>query len=209
MKRILIPLLVLLLLMPACAFALTGQSYAVFDSYYQEDVAFINKNDNRYLLPMVLSRSSGNGDDGRSYYELIGDVLTVTVTVDITGVIEACEIRLTAPANMTYGDSVYNDFAISGYHSYAYLMAMDAGTDPAVRYALVTDVVEGLKNNDGVYTRQLGVYTLACTRSGDAAVLSFTNNSVPGVTPVPDPGATPDPDATSAPDNENWADQAG
>ncbi len=209
MKRFLALLAVLLLLAPTGALALTGQSYATFDSYYQEDLSFINQNGNRHLLPMVLSRSGGTGEDSRTYYTLMGDVLSVTVTVDITGVIEACEIQLTAPANMTYGDSVYNDFAISGYHSYAYLMAMDASSDSTERYALVTDVVEGLKNSDGVYTRQLGSYTLNCTRADGVAVLRFTNNGVPGATIGPDSGATPDPDATPAPEDEDWADQAG
>jgi hypothetical protein len=209
MKRFLTLLSVLLLLAPASALALTGQSYATFDSYYQEDLSFINQNDSRHLLPMVLSRSGGTGEDSRTYYTLIGDVLTVNVTVDITGVIDACAIQLTAPANMVYGDSVYNDFAISGYHSYAYLMAMDASTDPAERYALVTDVVEGLKNSDGVYTRQIGSYTLACTRSEGVALLSFTNNGIPGASAAPDSGETPDPDATPVPDDEDWAAQAG
>jgi hypothetical protein len=218
MKRILtlFALSLLCLFAPASAFALTGQSYATFSSYYQENVTFINESDSRHLLPMVLSRSTSDNDDGRTYYALEGDVLTVNVTVDITGVIDACSIHFSPPANLVYGEGEYNDVAISGYHSYAFLMAMDASTDPAKRYELVTAVVEGLKNNNGAYTCQLGAYTLTCTRGDGVAELSFANNGLTPKTAAPgeaDTPAQPDgadaPEGTSSPDDPNWASNVG
>ena len=207
MKRMLSFTLALVLLLPACALALTGQNYQTFSEYYKANVTFINENDNRHLLPMVLSQRNSTENNGRVFYDLYGDVLTVTVSTDASGVIEECEIRLTAPSGMEYGTSVYNDFAISGYHSYALLMAMDTNTDPAERYALVTDVVQGMKAGEGNYTRQLGVYTLQCTRQDNMAVLNFKNDGVVEVTPVPDPTETPAPgEATQAPPVEDDAD---
>ena len=200
MKRMLTALL-LLLLTPAFALALTGQSYTTFDAYYRENITFINDNDNRHLLPMVLSQSASGDRDGRTLYELIGDVLSVTVTADSAGVVEECEIRLTAPQGLAYGTTLYNDFAISGYHSYAFLMAMDVNEDPATRYALVTDVVEGMRAQEGSYTRQLGAYTLTCSRENTTAVLAFRNNGVPVETPVPDVTETPAPDGSAAPED--------
>ena len=207
MKRILSITVALVLLLPACALALTGQSYQTFSDYYKANVTFINENDNRHLLPMVLSQRNSTENDGRVYYDLYGDVLTVTVSTDANGVIEECEIRLTAPSGMEYGSSVYNDFAISGYHSYALLMAMDTNTDPTDRYALVTDVVQGMKAGDGNYTRQLGVYTLLCTRQDNMAILNFKNDGVVEVTPVPETTATPAPgEETQTPPVEENAD---
>lgn len=190
MKRFTTLVLALALLVPACASALTGQSYATFIENYDANVTFINQNDNRHLLPLLLSARKSTQNDGRVYYDLIGDVLNVTVTTNIDDVIEECEVRLTAPAGMTYGSIVYNDFAISGYHSYAFLMAMDSNSEPAKRYELVSDVVQGMKDNNGAYTRQLGVYTLTCSREGNMAILDFQNDGVPTETPTPAPGAT-------------------
>jgi len=198
MQRLLALALALILLLPATALALTGQRYETFNAYYKENVTFINENDNRHLLPMVLSQTQSQQADGRIYYEIIGDVLRVTVTTDQTGIIEACEIRLTAPQGMAYGSSTYTDFAISGYHSYAFLMAMDVSAEPAQRYTLVTDVVEGMRQQDGLYTRQLGAYTLTCTRENNTAVLTFQNNGVVQETAPLSPDETPTPSDTPA-----------
>ena len=78
-------------------------------------------------------------------------------------------------------------------------LAMDSATDPAKRYELVTDVVQGMKDNQGAYTRQIGAYTLTCTRDSTMAVLSFINNGVPVETPTPAPTASPDPNTTPDP----------
>ena len=120
-------------------------------------------------------------------------MLSVSVVTDAQGVIESCSITLTAPANMEYGSAVYNDFAISGYHSYAFLMAMDTHTDPAQRYQLVSDVVEGLKSGGGFYSRQLDAYTLTCTRGDGKATLDFENGATPSASPSSNPDATPAP----------------
>ena len=206
MKRITAVLLALILLLPACAFALTGQTYATFSDNYKTDITFINDNTNRHLLPMVLSQRSSQQNDGLVYYDLVGEVLNVLVVVDNTDVIEECEIRLTQPVNMTYGDAVHKEFEISGYHSYALLMAMDSHSEHADRYALVTDVETNIKAGTMPYTRQLGAYTLTCTRVDNTMVLNFRNNGVPIDTATPEPSATPapngNPDDAAAPSDE-------
>lgn len=156
----------------------SGQKYETFAQYYKDNVSFINTNDSRHLLPLVLAKRDSENNDGRLVYELYGDVLGVYIVTDPTGeVIESCKITLTAPANMEYGSTIYNDFAISGYHSYALLMAMPTDTEPAQRYQLVTEVVQGMgASEDGSYSRQLGAYTLECRRDGGTATLSFQNN---------------------------------
>ena len=164
---------------PVQASALSGQSYETFGLYYKENVNFINYNASRHLLPMVLANRGDVAGDGRLVYELIGDTLKVTITTDPTGkIIEQCVIILTAADGMEYGSALYNDFAISGYHSYAFLMAMHTDADPAKRYELVPDTVAGTAAGEGAYTRQLGVYTLTCSREGNAVTLSFQNNRV-------------------------------
>lgn len=152
----------------------SGQGYGTFSQYYKDDISFINENDNRHLLPLVIARRASEVNDGYVYYELLGDILTAVLTVNpSTGIIESCIITLTAPSGMEYGTATYNDFAISGYHSFALLMAMHADSVPARRYELVTDVVNGMAAGDGSYSRQLGVYTLTCTRIDNVAVLEF------------------------------------
>lgn len=195
MKRIVIAVLALWLMLPACAFALTGQSYTAFETLYKANVSFINENVGRHLLPMVLSQRASDQKDGRVVYELFGDVLTVTVTVDAQDIIEDCEVHLIKPAGMEYGNSVYNDFAISGYHSYAFLMAMSSDAEPADRYALVTDIEKGLTDNNGTYVRQLGAYTVTCTLDlNQGGVFHFQNNGVMTQLPSPGPSQSPKPD---------------
>ena len=163
----------------AQASAISGQSYETFGQYYKENIDFINYNAGRHLLPMVLASRGDVAGDGRLVYELIGDTLNVTLTTDPTGkIIERCVITLTAADSMEYGSALYNDFAISGYHSYAFLMAMHTDTDPAKRYELVPDTVAGTAAGEGAYTRQLGIYTLTCSREGNAVTLAFQNNRV-------------------------------
>ena len=80
-------------------------------------------------------KGEANADGGHRMYELLGDVLRVTIRLDQSNqIIERCEIVLTAPAGMSYGTSEYNDFVTSGYHSYALLMAMH--TAPTLRCAM-------------------------------------------------------------------------
>ena len=159
---------------------ISGQSYETFARYYKENIDFINHNGNRYLLPLVLTNRGDVFGDGRTTYQLIGDTLNVTILTDISGkVIERCDMELSAPAGMEYGNATYNDFAISGYHSFALLMAMHADPEPALRYTLVTDTVSGMAEGSGDYTCQVGLYTLTCSRVESVASFSFQNNRAP------------------------------
>ena len=159
--------------------ALSGRSYADFAQSYQENIAFINENDGRHMLPLVIAGNRSDVNGARMLYELAGDVLTLKVTTDSSGaVIESCRITLTAPEGMTYGSAQYEDFTISGYHSYALLMAMAVSPTAAERFALVTEVNEGLAAHDGLYLAQVGAYTLRCTRQGNTAELLFENARV-------------------------------
>lgn len=157
-----------------------GQSYETFLQYYRDGIQFINDNDSRHLLPLVIASRESEEGDGRLVYELLGDTLQAVIITEASGeVIESCIITLTAPASMEYGNAIYNDFAISGYHSYALLMAMYADPVPANRYQLVLDVEEGLSGEEGSYTRQVGVYTLQCTRRANVVSLEFYNTRIP------------------------------
>ena len=126
-------------LIGAQAATISGRGYEDFEASYADNLNFINENTGRHLLPLVLAKGDANADGGHRMYELLGDVLRVSIRLDQSNqVIERCEIVLTAPAGMSYGTSEYNDFVTSGYHSYALLMAMHTAADPAVRYGLVT-----------------------------------------------------------------------
>lgn len=165
----------------------TGQSYELFSKYYKEGITFINQNDGRHLIPLALAKGSPGDGNPRITYFLIGDTLNALLTMDAAGqVIESCIITLTAPAGMEYGNAIYHDFAISGYQSYALLMAMHADPDPARRYKLVTDVEAGMAASSGSYQRQVGVYTLTCTRENSAVALRFEIKALQE-TPEPEP----------------------
>ncbi len=183
-----LPVFLLLCLLPALlagsalASSVSGQSYDTFAKYYKADVSFINDNDNRHLLPLVIAKDLDPLHEGALIYSLMGDTLQLTVLTDPSGlVIESCTITLTAPQGLEYGTALYNDFAISGYQSYALLMAMHTDPDPARRYSLVTEVVEGMSVGNGTYERQLGVYTLTCTRQNNVAELKFHKGTNPSL----------------------------
>lgn len=197
-KRLMILLLLLLLPAAARGEGVSGQAYRTFEEYYKDDLVFINENANRHLLPLVIASSSSQVGDGRKFYQILGDVLSMTIRTDPSGeVIERCEITLTAPAGMELGNAVYNDFAISGYHSYALLMAMDVSASAYERYAMVTKVEEGMKRNDGVYSVQVGVYALNCQRQNGTVSIVFDN----ALSAPADPawGSTPAADQTPSP----------
>ena len=118
-------------LIGAQAATISGRGYEDFEASYADNLDFINENTGRHLLPLVLAKGDANTDGGHRMYELLGDVLRVSIRLDQSNqVIERCEIVLTAPAGMSYGTSEYNDFVTSGYHSYALLMAMHTAADP-------------------------------------------------------------------------------
>lgn len=182
----------------ASAATISGRGYEDFEASYADNLTFINENTGRHLLPLVLAKGDANADGGHRMYELLGDVLRVSIRLDQSNkVIEKCEIVLTAPPGMSYGTSEYNDFTTSGYHSYALLMAMHTAADPAVRYGLVTAVNDGLLAGEGAYATQVGVYTLNCMRADNMATLTFENT----LAVTPEPEVTPD-GADAAPEDE-------
>lgn len=204
-KRLLPFILALMLLMPcASAQSVSGLTYDDFTRLYADNLDFINDNAGRHLLPLIPANRDAEWHDGREYYEIYGDVLTLSIRTDPSGeIIETCVITLTAPANMSYGSSVHRDFTTSGYQSYGMLMAMAAGETAYDRYQLVTDVEEGLKNGGGVYHRQIGVYQLEAVSQNGAVTMTFTNaTAAPTPSPEPTPSPTPDPNAEPTPEPE-------
>ena len=185
--------LLCLCLLPLGALAESEQPYDTFLGYYQADVDFINENTGRKLLPLVLTTE---GVEGRyRLYRLYGDVLSVTVRTQGSGrSIVMCQIVLTAPDGMQYGDSAYNDFVISGYHSYALLMAMSPAQEAQERYDLVDLVNNGMKQGDS-YERQVGAYHLTSRREGNAVTITFMTPAYEEMitTPTPEPQETPGP----------------
>lgn len=200
MKRMLAAALALLMLLPVAALALTGQTYATFETYYQANLAYFNDYEGRHLIPMVLSRRQSDQGDGRVYYDLTGDILSVYVITDSTGVVEDCEIRLTYPTDGNSNSNVLNDYHNLSYHCVAFQVAMDTRVTVEERLALALDIRDGLSANLGAYTRQLGAYTLTCTRVEQSMIaVNFHNNGVVVETPVPSPSPTPAPGETAAP----------
>lgn len=151
-----------------------GQSYDLFQALYAENVNFINDNTGRHLLPLDFK---GDFDsEGERIYVLSSGALDVQLKLDdLASQIAWCQITLTAPADMSYGDSKHNDFTTSGYHSYALLMAMHKAAAPAQRYALVEEVNNGLAAGGGVYETQVGDYRLACQSQNGVATMRFEN----------------------------------
>lgn len=194
LRRCILSILLLLVWLPVSALALTGQNYATFEAYYKDDISFINENTGRHLLPKDLSMLA-LGDNGRVQYTYYDDALNVTVAVDAEGIIETCEIRLLMAEGMTYGNSLYLDFITAGYHSYAFIMAMHMSSEVSGRYLLVQEISTALEDNSGFYQRQLGSYTVSCTRViGEGAVFTFTNNGLaPAATdePAQEPSGEP------------------
>lgn len=189
-KRILIlTALLIAFFSVAYADALTGQQISTFETYYAQNITFINENDNHLLLPQIISKRKSDKRDGKYFYEITGDVLSLTIRTDTSGqTIEYCEITLTAPEGMEPGSAVYNDFTNAGYHSYAMLMAMHTSPDVLTRYGLVDAVVKGMAAGEGFFESQMGVYNLRCVRQEGVATLLFENK---GLAPTVDPNAPP------------------
>ena len=193
--------LLLLFCASACAEGVTGYSYDFFLERYAENIDFINDNAGRMMLPLVPSKRDAGWGDGREYREITGEWLTVEILLEpVNDIIESCRLTLAAPADMTYGSSIHRDFSTSGYQSYAMLMAMDPGETPYDRYHLVTDVESWLATGND-FQKQIGVYSLHVSRSGNMVTMLFTNGTasptptpVPSETPEPRPSTTPGPD---------------
>lgn len=199
MKRVLAAALLFTLLLPACALALTGQSYKTFDEYYQTNLRHFNDYEGRHLIPLILARRQSDKADGRVFYDLSGDILSVYVTVDAEGIVEECEVRLAFPQDGGSNANVMNDYYNLNYQCVAFQVAMDPHADVQDRLLLATDIRDGLAAGQGAYTRQLGAYTLTCTLvNGNMVVTNFRNNGVPVITPTPAPTDTLAPGETPA-----------
>lgn len=172
-----------------------GRSYREFNALYAENIVFINENTGRHLLPHTPVREYDA--QSRRLYHITGGALdTVIYLDDLDQQIASCQITLTAPANMRYGDATYNNFTTAGYHSYAIIMAMDMGATAAERYALVTRINEGLAAGGGAYETQVGDYTLTCTSADGVAVMLFENALL-----IPHEALTPGDDDVEVPED--------
>lgn len=176
-------LLALLLLL--CAFAGAaaaddfGQSYVEFQSLYAENISFINNNTGRFLLPLDFSGEFD--DEGERIYIISSGALNAEIKLDdLAEQIAYCQISLTAPAGMSYGDAQHSDFVISGYHSYALLMAMSKADTALERYRLVEEVNAGIAENGGLYETQVGDYRLKCLSANGTATMRFENELLMG-----------------------------
>ena len=174
MRKLFAMLLVLCALSGAAAADDFGQSYDRFLDQYAENIKFINANTSRHLLPLDFK---GDFDSlGERIYVLSSGALEVEIKLDdLASQIARCQITLTAPSGMTYGDSRHNEFTVSGYHSYALLMAMSKAETAFDRYALVEEVNNGLAANAGAYETQVGDYVLTCTSQDGVATMLFEN----------------------------------
>jgi len=181
MKRVygrLIAWALLLCWLPAGALALTGQSVSTLQTYYKEDITYLNDLTGRHLLPKDLTELNLN-DNGRTQYSYYDSVLQVTIAADATGIIESCEIRLLYPEGAAEGNSLYLDYATASYHSLAFIMAMHVSSEVSSRFLLVQEIASAMEENNGTYDRQLGSYSVSCIKVvGEGAVFTFTNNGL-------------------------------
>lgn len=179
MRKLLALILLLCALSGAAAADDFGQSYIDFQTLYAENVHFINENTGRFLLPLDFS---GEFDaEGERIYVISSGALQMEIKLDdLAEQIAYCHISLTAPADMTYGDSKHNDFTVSGYHSYALLMAMSKAETALERYRLVEEVNAGIAENAGLYETQVGDYRLKCLSANGTATMRFENELLMG-----------------------------
>ena len=179
MRKLLALVLLLCALAGAAAADDFGQSYIDFQTLYSENIHFINENTGRFLLPLDFSGEFDS--EGDRVYVINSGALSVEVKLDdLAEQIAYCSISLTAPAGMTYGDSKHNDFTVSGYHSYALLMAMSKAETAVERYQLVEEVNAGIAENAGVYETQVGDYRLKCLSANGTATMRFENELLMG-----------------------------
>lgn len=192
--------LILLTVSTACAESVSGLRYEDFLANYTDNLDFINENASRHLLPLIPAKRDAGWGDGRLFYEIYGDVLSLNIRTDATGkVIESCVITLTAPPNMSYGSTIHRDFTTSGYQSYGMLMAMSPAATPLERYQLVVEVESGLAAG-GTFHKQIGVYSLDAASLDGTVSMTFTNSTAMP-TPSPVPSETPVPEATPEPES--------
>ncbi len=201
-RRILAAVL-LLILIPVSAPALTGQNISIFETYYKEDVTYINNTIGRHLLPKDLIELDLD-DTGHMQYFYYDNELQVTVVADEEGIIESCEIRLLYPEGAVQGNSLYMDFVTASYHSLAYIMAMHISAEVSSRFLLADEIAKELEKNLGAYKRQLGAYSISCVKVvGEGAVFTFTNNGLAAQTTAEPTGETLD--ETTTPEGQQEA----
>ena len=179
MRKLFALILLLCALTGAAAADDFGQSYDLFQTLYAENVDFINDNTGRHLLPLTFTGAFD--EEGERIFVLASGALYAQIKLDdLAEQIAYCQIMLSAPAGMSYGDSLHNDFITSGYHSYALLMAMSKAETAFDRYALVEEVNNGLADNAGAYETQVGDYVLTCTSQDGVATMLFENELLMG-----------------------------
>ena len=194
--------LMFFLINTASAESISGLSYEAFLANYADNLNFINDNASRHLLPLIPAKRDAGWGDGRLFYEIFGDVLSLTIRTNDTGLlIEECTISLTAPPDMSYGSTLHRDFTTSGYQSYGMLMAMSPAETALDRYQMVSEVENGLATGNGVYHKQVGVYSLDAASMDGTVTIVFTNSTAKP-TPSPIPSETPEPTATPEPEEQ-------
>lgn len=179
MRKLIAILMLLCALTGAAAADDFGQNYGLFQDLYAENVVFINDNTGRHLLPHSLT-ATFDAEGQRIYVIASGALYAEIYLDDMASQIARCQITLKAPENMSYGDSRHADFTVSGYHSYALIMAMHGGSTAAERYRLVDEINSGLAANGGVYETQVGDYRLTCRSEGGTATMLFENELLMG-----------------------------
>lgn len=201
-RRVFLAALALMLLTPAIALALTGQSISAYQTYYKENVAYINGIAGRHMLPKELTALELD-EGGRVQYAYADGVLQVTLATDAAGIIETCEIRLLYPEGAAEGNSLYMDYVAASYQSIAFIMAMHVSPEASGRFLLADEIKTEMERNNGAYDRQLGSYSISCVKAiGQGAVFTFTNNGLaPAQTQAPADGEEP----TAVPDGDEGA----
>ena len=172
LRKLCLLALLLAVLAPAAALAEEAVDYDGFSAVYAENLAFLNENTGRYLLPLIpeSARDSAN----RLVYAIEYDMLTLNVRLGADdATVEEAVVTLTAPEGMAYGDDAHTSFTAYGYQCYALLMAMSAESEASDRYALVTRLDGGLSAGNSYFTQE-GAYAVTCERIGHSVVFSFS-----------------------------------
>ncbi len=187
MRRLLCLLLTVLLVCPAALADDFGVLYDDFIASYAENITALNQSAGRMLLPHSPTRDYDA--KAQRYYRINSGSLAAEIHLDDSGkVISTCQIVLTAPEGMKYGDAAYTNFTVSALHCYALIMAMDDAPTAYERYALVQRLESALSQAESCEDAA-GDYRITCTRSGQSATFLFENDLLlPSAPIVPDEG---------------------
>jgi len=168
------------LLLPALALAEPGRGYEAFEAAYAENIEFLNVNTQRHMLPYTAVRDYE--PDGSVVWRIRMGALDVAIRLENEDISSLC-LTLTAPEGMAYGDREYNDFEVSGYQSYAVVMAMSEASTPYERYGLVETLNQALGASESYQTSE-GDYRLTCTREGTSVTILFENELLMDSDPI-------------------------